>query len=144
MYFLLLGTCVPQLCFDSAGWAGTLGSLPVTHSWIYQVPCSSCYLNQLDPVTAAEEGCSTNVQEEHQTSLSLLQRVLITPSACGAWWLFWREWEGRRWCFSTVIKINRAANTVCAAVSAWGWTELFYFYSVGINTPLFLREGDYG
>ena len=49
--------------------------------------------------------------------------------------------KGRRWCFSTVIKVNRATNAVCAAVSVWGWAELFYFYLVGINIlPLSFRE----
>lgn len=42
--------------------------------------------------------------------------------------------KGRRRCFSTVIKINRATSAACAAVSVWGWAELFYFYSVGNNT----------
>lgn len=49
--------------------------------------------------------------------------------------------KGRRWCFSTVIKINRAASAVCAAVSVWGWAESFYFYSVGINTSLLWERG---
>lgn len=123
------------MALDAAGWAEVLGSLQATHSWIYQVACSSCYLNQLggadsskgrvqctcagrtpDKAVSAPESKSPHLHGEHGDCSGECRK-------------------GRRWCFSTLIKINRAADAVCAAASAWGWAELFYFYSLGINTP---------
>lgn len=52
--FSYFGVHVPRLCLARAGGAGALGSLQATHSWIYQVLCNSCYLNQLGPANSSK------------------------------------------------------------------------------------------
>lgn len=74
MYFLLLWHPLPMDLLR-CNWLGWGIGEPPDNPQLSQVPCSSCYLNQLCHATAAGEGCSTNVQEEHQASLSVLQRV---------------------------------------------------------------------
>lgn len=71
MYFLLLWHSLPRALLRCS-WL----------SWGIRKPPGDPQLNLSGPpqqllseVTAAKEGCSADVQEEHQTSPSLLQRV---------------------------------------------------------------------
>lgn len=68
----------------------------------------------LSEATAAKEGCMADMQEEQQRSL--LQRAEMNRSACGAGDCA-GEREGEEMVVSTVIKMNRAARAICAAVS---------------------------
>lgn len=49
--------------------------------------------------------------------------------------------KGRRWCFSTVIKINRAADAVCAAVSVADELNYFIFTQWELTPPPLLEGG---